>query len=56
MGSGHHGEANIEFKDANTSGAKFVEVVIKGLAGADERVFRFDTSELELVSRLYKMI
>lgn len=41
-GSGHHREAKLEFKDVDTAGAKSVEVVVKGLAGVDERVFRFD--------------
>ncbi len=42
-GTGHHREANLEFKDADISRAKSVEVVVKGVAGVDERVFRFET-------------
>ncbi len=41
-GSGHHREATLKFKDADISGAKFVELVVKGVAGVDERVFRFE--------------
>lgn len=41
-GSGHHREAALVFKDAKVSGAKYVELVVKGLAGVEERVFRFD--------------
>lgn len=41
-GSGHHREAAVEFKDADISGAKYIELVIKGVAGVDERVFKFE--------------
>ena len=42
-GSGHHKEAVLEFKDADISTAKSVELVFKGVAGVDERVFSFET-------------
>ncbi|MBI5888528.1 MAG: hypothetical protein HZB82_07455 [Deltaproteobacteria bacterium] len=42
-GSGHHREALLEFKDADVSTLKSVELVVKGVAGVDERVFRFET-------------
>ncbi len=41
-GSGHHREATLEFKDADISGAKYVEVVVEGVAGVEERVFKFE--------------
>lgn len=41
-GSGHHREATIEFKDPDLSGAKYVELVVEGVAGVDERVFKFE--------------
>ena len=44
-GSGHHREATIEFKDAGLTGADYVELVIKGVAGVSERVFKFDLTE-----------
>ena len=44
-GSGHHREAVLEFKDAQLSGVDHVELVIKGVAGGPERVFRFDLAE-----------
>jgi len=44
-GSGHHREATIEFKDAELAGADYVELVIKGVAGVSERVFKFDLTE-----------
>lgn len=43
-GSGHHREASVEFRGADITNAKFVELVIKGVAGVDERVFRFEPS------------
>lgn len=42
-GSGHHREALLEFKDADLSSIKYIELVVKGVAGVDERVFRFET-------------
>lgn len=44
-GSGHHREATLEFKEAQLSGADYIELVIKGVAGVPERVFRFDLAE-----------
>lgn len=44
-GSGHHREATLEFKEAQLSGVDHVELVIKGVAGVPERVFRFDLAE-----------
>lgn len=44
-GSGHHREATLEFKDAQLTGADYVELVIKGVAGVPERVFKFDLTE-----------
>ena len=44
-GSGHHREATLEFKEAQLSGVDHVELVIKGVAGVPERVFRFDLKE-----------
>ena len=44
-GSGHHREAVLRFKEADISGGEFVELVIKDLAGVDERVFRFQLAE-----------
>ena len=44
-GSGHHINAVFQFKDADISSAKFVELVIKGVAGIDERVFRFELEQ-----------
>ena len=44
-GSGHHVKAVLQFKDADISSAKFVEVVVKGVAGIDERVFRFELEQ-----------
>lgn len=41
-GTGHHREATLEFKDAQISGADYVEFVVKGVAGVPERVFKFD--------------
>jgi len=41
-GTGHHREASLEFRDADISGAKFVEVAVKGVAGVYERVFKFE--------------
>lgn len=41
-GSGHHSETALVFKDAKVSGSKYVEIVVRGLAGVDERVFRFE--------------
>src|SRR3990172_1644550 len=41
-GSGHHREAVIEFKGADASTQESVELVIKGVAGVEERVFRFE--------------
>jgi len=41
-GSGHHSEVALLFKGADISGSKHVELVIKGLAGVEERVFRFE--------------
>ena len=40
-GSGHHREAEVEFKGADTSMSEYVELVIKGVSGVEERVFRF---------------
>ncbi len=40
-GSGHHREATVEFKDAAAQ-LKGFELVVKGVAGVDERVFKFD--------------
>lgn len=44
-GSGHHREATLEFKDAQLTGADYVELVIKGVAGVSERVLKFDLTE-----------
>ena len=44
-GSGHHREATLEFKDAGLTGADYVELVIKGVAGVPERVLKFDLTE-----------
>lgn len=41
-GSGHHREATVEFKDSDISGAKYIELVVEGVAGVDERVFKFE--------------
>ena len=41
-GSGHHREATLEFKDADISEAKAVELVVEGVAGVEERVFKFE--------------
>ena len=41
-GSGHHREAEVEFKGADASMSEYVELVIKGVAGVEERVFRFE--------------
>ncbi|MBI5453353.1 MAG: hypothetical protein HY956_01860 [Deltaproteobacteria bacterium] len=41
-GSGHHREALLEFKDAIPASAKTLDLVVKGVAGVDERVFKFD--------------
>lgn len=41
-GSGQHREATVEFKSADISSAKFIELVVKDVAGIDERVFRFE--------------
>ncbi|MBI5560644.1 MAG: hypothetical protein HY883_05160, partial [Deltaproteobacteria bacterium] len=46
-GSGHHIEALLEFKDADMESLKFAELSIKGLAGVDERVFRFELGGME---------
>ncbi len=40
-GSGHHRTATVEFKDAEIESKAF-ELVVKGVAGVDERVFKFD--------------
>ncbi|MBI5588119.1 MAG: hypothetical protein HY889_07115 [Deltaproteobacteria bacterium] len=42
-GSGHHRQADLEFKDADISSSEWVELVIEGVAGVDERVLRFET-------------
>ena len=44
-GTGHHREASLEFKDADTSAAKYIELVVKGVAGVEERVFKFEPSK-----------
>jgi len=44
-GSGHHREAALEFKDADLAGAGHAELVVKGVAGVPERVFRFDLAQ-----------
>lgn len=45
-GSGHHREATLEFKDAEVvSDSDYVSLVIKGVAGVPERVFKFDLME-----------
>ncbi|MBI5599238.1 MAG: hypothetical protein HY890_05805 [Deltaproteobacteria bacterium] len=41
-GSGHHREVTVGFKGADISSAKSVEVLIDGVAGVDERAFRFE--------------
>lgn len=41
-GTGHHREATLEFKDADISEAKYVELAVEGVAGVDERVFKFE--------------
>lgn len=41
-GSGHHREATVEFRDAALFGGRYIELVIEGVAGVEERVFRFD--------------
>lgn len=42
-GSGHHREAEVEFKGADASTSGYLELVIKGVAGVEERVFRFES-------------
>ncbi len=44
-GSSHHRSITIEFKDADITPLPYAEVIIKGLAGIDERVFRFDAPQ-----------
>lgn len=44
-GSGQHRGATIEFKSADIPSAKFIELVLKGVAGVEERVFRFDVKK-----------
>lgn len=44
-GSGHHREATLQFEEADLSGSDYVELVIKGVAGVPERVFKFDLTE-----------
>lgn len=44
-GTGHHREAAVEFKDTDISSAKYVELVIEGVAGVAERVFRFEIAD-----------
>ena len=41
-GSGHHREAEVEFKGADAAMSGYLELVIKGVAGVEERVFRFE--------------
>lgn len=41
-GSGHHREAEVEFKGADASMSGYLELVVKGVAGVEERVFRFE--------------
>ena len=41
-GSGHHREAALEFKGADVSSVRYIELVVKGVAGVDARVFRFE--------------
>ncbi len=41
-GSGQHREATVEFKGADVSSARFIELVVKDVAGVPERVFRYD--------------
>lgn len=41
-GSGHHRAATVEFKDTAPLQSKAFELVVKGVAGVDERVFKFD--------------
>ena len=41
-GSGHHRQATVTFAEL-TSNVKRIELVIKGIAGVHERVFRWDT-------------
>lgn len=41
-GSSHHKTITLEFKDADLTLLPYVEIMITGLAGVDERVFRFD--------------
>lgn len=41
-GSGHHRTATVEFKDAAPLQSKAFELAVKGVAGVDERVFKFD--------------
>lgn len=44
-GSGHHREATLVFQDADLSSSSFMEVIIKGVAGVKERIFKFDLSK-----------
>ncbi len=41
-GSGHHREGVVEFKDAVLSASETIELVVEGVAGVGERVFRFE--------------
>ncbi len=43
-GSGHHREATVEFKGATVQSKTF-ELAVKGVAGVDERVFRFELNK-----------
>ena len=44
-GSGHHREALLEFKSAMPASTKTLDLVVNGVAGVDERVFKFDLRE-----------
>ncbi|MFZ3071709.1 MAG: hypothetical protein WA162_00495 [Thermodesulfobacteriota bacterium] len=41
-GSGHHREAEVEFKGADVGTSKYVDFVINGVAGVDRSIFRFE--------------
>ncbi|MBI5491296.1 MAG: hypothetical protein HY893_00020 [Deltaproteobacteria bacterium] len=41
-GSDHHREALLQFKGAIPASTKTLDLVVRGVAGVDERVFKFD--------------
>jgi len=44
-GGGHHREAVLEFRNVDISSLSFAELIIKGVGGVEERVFRFELQE-----------